>query len=150
MIIQAGNKQLSIRSVPVRTNNKTRESRLFKSTPHFVIKQLVTMIRMYAMYRPLRFFVYISALLSIMGIVPVIRFMANYMSGNGSGNIQSLILGGVLLTAGFIFFITGLLSDLISQNRQLSELSLTKIRELELRHFEGTSSNTAMPEVDRD
>jgi len=108
MIIQAGNKRLNIVSVPIRTNKKTRESRLFRSTPHFVIKQFVTMLRMYIMYRPLRFFVYISALLSFVGIIPVLRFLIKYMSGDGSGNIQSIVLGGVFLTAGLIFFIVRL------------------------------------------
>ncbi len=150
MIIQAGNKQLRVVSVPVRTNNKTRKSRLYKNTPHFVIKQMVTMARMFVMYRPLRFFFFISALLSILGAVPVIRFLVNYFSGDGAGNIQSLIIGGVLLTAGFVFFVTGLLSDLISQNRQLSELSLSKIRELELQFLSAMKSNNTAPGTDRD
>lgn len=150
MIIQAGNKQLTVLSVPVRTNRKTRESRLFKSTPQFVLKQLVTMLRMYMMYRPLRFFAYISAILSILGMIPVVRFIFKFISGDGSGNIQSLILGGILLTAGFIFFVTGLLSDLISQNRQLSELALTKIRKLELRQMDIADQAAVQREADRE
>jgi len=133
MIIQAGNKQMNIVSVPVRVNKKTRPSRLFRSTPHFVMKQMVGMLRMYAMYRPMRFFFYLATFISILGLVPIIRFLLNYLEGNGAGNIQSLILGGALLTMGFTVFVTGLLSDLISQNRQLSEITLTKIREMELR-----------------
>jgi len=132
MLIQAGNKQMSVVSVPIRTNSKTRESRLFANIPQFISRQLVSMVRMYAMYRPMRFFLYLGLLLSLAGILPVIRFLISYFSDGGAGNIQSLILGGVLLTMGFMVFITGLLSDLISQNRQLTEIALEKIREMEL------------------
>lgn len=132
MLIQAGNKQMSVASVPIRTNPKTRESRLFRNIPQFVTRQLVGMLRMYAMYRPMRFFFYLGAMLSLAGTVPVLRFLFLYFSHDGAGNIQSLILGGVLLTMGFMVFVTGLLSDLISQNRQLTEIALEKIREMEL------------------
>jgi len=87
---------------------------------------------MYAMYRPMRFFLYLGLLLSAAGAIPIIRFLISYFSGAGAGNIQSLILGGVLMTMGFMVFITGLLSDLISKNRQLTEIALEKIREMEL------------------
>ncbi len=132
MIIQAGNKQMTIVSVPIRTNAKTRESRLFKSIPHFVGHQLVGMVRMYAMYRPMRFFFYLGTLLSLVGAIPILRFLISYFSGDGAGNIQSLVLGGALMTMGFTVFVTGLLSDLISQNRQLNEITLEKIWEMQL------------------
>ena len=134
MLIQAGNKQMSVASVPVTTNPKTRESRLFTSIPEFVGRQLLSMIRMYAMYRPMRFFFYLGTVLTVLGLIPIVRFLIFYFSGDGGGYIQSLILGGALLTMGFIVFVSGLLSDLISQNRQLSEIALEKVRELELRH----------------
>jgi hypothetical protein len=137
MLIQAGNKQMNVVSVPVRTNSKTRESRLFKNIPQFMARQLVSMLRMYAMYRPVRFFFYIGAFLSLAGLIPIYRFLIFYFSGDGAGNIQSLILGGVLMTMGFIVFVSGLLADLISQNRQLSEIALEKIREMELVNFKG-------------
>lgn len=140
MIIQAGNKQMAIVSVAVGTNPKTRESRLFKNIPQFVARQLVNMLRMYAMYRPMRFFFYIGSLLSIAGLIPILRFLYFYFFGDGSGNIQSLVLGGALITMGFMVFIAGLLSDLISQNRQLSEIALTKIRKLELGEPDGRDS----------
>lgn len=133
MIIQASNKQLMVASVPVRTNPKTRESRLFRNIPQFVARQLVGMLRMYAMYRPMRFFFTLGAALSLLGLFPIARFLIFYFAGDGGGRIQSLVLGGVLLTMGFLVFVTGLLSDLISQNRQLTEITLEKMRELELR-----------------
>ena len=124
---------MSVVSVPVTTNPQTRESRLFTSIPEFVARQLVGMVRMYAMYRPMRFFFYLGTVFTVAGLIPIIRFLIFYFSGAGGGNIQSLVLGGALLTMGFIVFVSGLLSDLISQNRQLSEITLEKVRELELR-----------------
>jgi len=147
MIIQAGNKQMTVASVPVRTNPKTRESRLFRNIPQFVARQLVSMIRMYAMYRPMRFFFYLGALLSLGGLIPILRFLFFYFSGDGSGNIQSLVLGGALLTMGFMVFVTGVLSDLISQNRQLSEIALEKVRELELREHAVAIQKQATPDT---
>jgi glycosyltransferase involved in cell wall biosynthesis len=147
MVIQAGNKQMTIVSLPIRTNVKTRESRLFKSIPHFMAHQLVTMVRMYAMYRPMRFFFYLGTLTSLVGIAPILRFLISYFSGDGEGNIQSLILGGALLTMGFIIFVTGLLADLISQNRQLNEIALEKVREMQLGQID---TNSLPPGAHRD
>lgn len=131
MIIQASNKQMTLASVPVGTNPKTRESRLFRSMPQFIARQSVGMMRMYAMYRPMRFFFYLGALMLIAGVIPILRFLYFYLTGDGSGNIQSLVLGGALSTMGFMLFLAGLLSDLISQSRQLTEVSLEKLRILE-------------------
>jgi glycosyltransferase involved in cell wall biosynthesis len=75
MIIQAGNKQLTIESVPVRTNRTSRPSRLFRSTRSFILQQATTMIRMYAMYRPMRFFFILGAALSLVGLMPILRFL---------------------------------------------------------------------------
>lgn len=132
MVIQAGKKNMAITHVPISINPKTRESRLFKSIPRFVGRQLSSMTRMYAMYEPLRVFFYIGSILSIIGLLPIIRFLFFYFSGNGSGHLQSLVLGGVLLIIGFLTFMIGLVADLISFNRQLTELTLEKIRKIEL------------------
>lgn len=133
MVIQAGKKNMAIAHVPVAINPKTRDSRLFKSIPSFVGRQLSSMIRMYAMYEPLRVFFYIGLTLSIIGALPVIRFLYFYSTGDGAGHLQSLVLGGVLLIIGFITFMIGLIADLISFNRQLTEITLEKIRKIELR-----------------
>lgn len=132
MIIQATSKQMSVVSVPVGTNPKTRESRLFKNIPQFVSRQMVGMIRMYAMYRPMRFFFYLGSLFSIAGMIPILRFLYFYFTRDGAGNTQSLVLGGALTTMGFMLFLAGLISDLISQNRQLTEIALEKVRAVEL------------------
>ena len=131
-IIQAGKKQMAIASVPIRTNPKTRQSRLFKSIPKFIERQLSSMIRMYAMYQPLRFFFYMGMIFSIIGAIPVVRFLIFYLAGEGGGHIQSLVLGGVFVLMGFITFVVGLLADLINFNRQLIEMALEKIRKIEL------------------
>ena len=83
MLIQAGKKHLAVTAVPIRTNPKTRESRLFKSIPKFIERSLTTMVRMYAMYQPLRVFFYIGATLTIIGAAPILRFLYFYMIDQG-------------------------------------------------------------------
>ena len=131
-IIQAGKKHMAISSVPIRTNTKTRESRLFKSIPNFIGRQLSSMIRMYLMYQPLRFFVYIGLTLTLIGLIPIARFLVYYFLGDGSGHIQSLLLGSVILLMGFVTFVMAILADLINFNRQLLEMTLEKVRRIEL------------------
>ena len=129
--IEAGRKRLAIASVPVRTNGKTRPSRLFRNIPQFVAQSLAIMLRIYAMYRPLLFFCYLSALLSLVGLVPIARFLYYYCTGNGGGHIQSLVLGGMTLGMGFVALMIGVVADLVSQNRQMIEMVLEKVRRLE-------------------
>jgi len=132
MLIQAGKKHMAVASVPVDTNPKTRESRLFKSIPKFIERQLTTIVRMYAMYQPLRVFFFIGLILIVTGAVPIVRFLYFYVTGAGDGHIQSLILGGLLVTMGFLAYLVGLVADLINFNRQLIEMTLEKVRRLEL------------------
>ena len=133
MIIQAANRDMTVVSVPVSTNPATRPSRLFTNIPQFVARQLVSMVRMYAMYRPMRFFFTLGTLVSLLGLLPIARFLFYYLAGGGAGHIQSLVLGGAIVSMGFMVFVTGLLSDLIAQNRQLLEMQLEKVREREYR-----------------
>lgn len=132
MLIQAGRKKIAVLSVPVDTNPKTRESRLFRSIPGFIWQSTITMVRMYAMYRPLKVFVSIGILLCLIGLTPMLRFFVFFLQGQGDGHIQSLIIGGVLLVVGFMTFLIGLLADLINFNRQLVEMTLERVRRLEL------------------
>jgi glycosyltransferase involved in cell wall biosynthesis len=132
-VIQAGKRQLAVISVPIRTNPKTRDSRLFKSVPHFIQNSLGTMVRMYAMYQPLRVFFYIGTALSVAGLLPILRFVYFYFTEGGVGHVQSLVLGGVLMLMGFMAYLAGLVADLISFNRQLAEMTLERVRRLELR-----------------
>lgn len=136
MLIQASRKNMAIMSVPVDTNPKTRESRLFSSMPRFIERTLTTMIRMYAMYQPLRFFFYIGLVLLIIGSLPIIRFLFFYFSGDGGGHVQSLVLGALLIIIGIISFLVGFVADLINFNRHLLEMTLNRVRRLELTRFD--------------
>ena len=131
MLIQAGKKRLAVASVPVGTNAKTRESRLFRSVPEFIGRSLATIVRMYAMYQPLRVFFWIGFALCTLGALPIVRFLYFYALGDGVGHVQSLVLGGVLLMIGFVTFLIGLVADLINFNRQLIEMLLQKVARLE-------------------
>lgn len=133
MLIQAGRKGMKVISVPIRTNEVLRESRLFKSIPHFVFRSLSTMLRIYLMYKPLRAFIGLGMVLAAIGLLPIIRFLYFYLIGDGAGHVQSLILGGVLVVIAVISFVVGMLADLIGFNRQLLEINLEKTREIELR-----------------
>jgi glycosyltransferase involved in cell wall biosynthesis len=131
-VIQAGKRQLAVTSVPVSTNPKTRESRLFKSIPSFIQNSLGTMVRMYAMYQPLRVFFSIGTVLTVIGLLPVIRFLYFFLIGEGTGHIQSLILGVAFMMMGFLSYLVGLVADLIGFNRQLLEMTLERVRRMEL------------------
>lgn len=134
-VIQAGKKDFVITSVPIGTNPKTRESRLFKSVPDFIERSLTTMLRMYTMYQPFRVFVYIGVLLMAAGIIPAVRFLYFYLGGNGSGHVQSLILSTILFISGFQSFLIGLLADVIGFNRKLIEEALWRVKQIETSHI---------------
>jgi glycosyltransferase involved in cell wall biosynthesis len=131
MLIQAGHERMAVASVPVEVNPRTRASRLFRSVPQFLAQSLVTMLRTYTMYKPLRVFTGLGITFVLAGAVPVIRFLVYYLMGQGSGKVQSLILGGVLLIFGFVSLLIGVIADLIAFNRSLLETVLEKVRRLE-------------------
>lgn len=131
MLIQAGRKKLAVTSVPIRTNKTMRPSRLFKSIPQFISRQLVTMARAYTTYNPLRAFVGTGALIALVGLLPIVRFMAYWLVGEGNGHIQSLVIGGALLVLGTVTALMGVLADLVGANRKLIEKTLTHVRHLE-------------------
>ncbi|MCB1758889.1 MAG: glycosyltransferase family 2 protein [Gammaproteobacteria bacterium] len=141
ILIQAGRRNMAVVSVPVGTNSKTRESRLFKSIPSFVARQITTLVRVYAMYQPLKVFFYLGMVLSLTGTIPIVRFLYFFFTGNGGGHVQSLVLGGVFLLMGFVTFLFGLLADLISSNRQLAEITLERVKILELSGRESTDES---------
>ena len=122
-LIQAGNKQLAIVSVPITVNPKTRESRLFTSHTKYVFKSGVTIARAFAMYRPYVVFVSLGMLLLVTGLFPFVRYMYFFFADHVHGlrHIQSLIIGSVLLTGAFIAFTLGVVADLIRINRVLHE-----------------------------
>ncbi len=126
-IIQAGNKRLAITSIPVETNPKTRESRLFKSMGEHVTKSAMTIIRAYIMYKPMVLFTTLGALLFAGALIPFIRFLVLLEFGHNSSGVhhlQSLIAGSVLMIAAVLVFALGVIADLIRINRILTEDSL--------------------------
>jgi glycosyltransferase involved in cell wall biosynthesis len=130
-IIQAGNKGLSITSIPITTNPKLRESRLFKSTGEHVIKSGVTIIRAYAMYKPYIIFGSLGGFLLLLGSIPFARFI--YFSiedGTSRGHIQSLLIGSLLITSAFLCFVLNIIADLIRINRVLVEDNLEQTKRL--------------------
>lgn len=120
-IIQAGQKGFSIVSVPVRTNPDLRESRLLKNISSYVQRSVLTIFRIFITYRPLRFFGFSGSVLFFLGFLIGLRFLVLYFSGEGQGNIQSLILSALLLGGGFQLIIVGLIADLIAVNRKMLE-----------------------------
>jgi glycosyltransferase involved in cell wall biosynthesis len=133
-IIQAGYKRLAIVSVPITTNAKTRESRLFKSTPEHVIKSAAAIIRSLLMYRPYSFFGSLGLVAGVLGLIPFIRFLIYQALGIPGELIQSLIFGGSLLSAALLSLALGVIADLIRVNRHLIEdgLALQKAHQDEL------------------
>jgi glycosyltransferase involved in cell wall biosynthesis len=131
MLIQAGRKRMAVVSVPVRTNGAVRPSRLFRSIPQFIASTGITIVRVYAMYNPLRIFVLAGAAMALIGLAPLVRFLWYYMDGRGSGHVQSLVIGGALLVLGVVTIMLGALADLIGRNRQLLEQTFERVRMLE-------------------
>lgn len=120
-IIQAGRSNMVVESIPVRVNAPLRESRLIRSIPSYVHRSLMTILRIFVLYKPLRFFVYLGSLLFGAGFIIGLRFLYFYLQGQGEGMIQSLILAAVLLLIGVQFVLMGLVADLIATNRRILE-----------------------------
>lgn len=133
MLIQAGRRRMAVMSVPISTNEVTRQSRLFKTIPGFVSRSLSTMMRIYAMYQPLKVFAIAALALAVIGLIPILRFLYFFAIGEGAGHVQSLVLGGVLVVIAALTFLFGLVADLIGFNRRLLEITLEKVRALELK-----------------
>jgi glycosyltransferase involved in cell wall biosynthesis len=130
-IIQAGNKKLEISSIPVITNEKTRESRLFKSTYQHVLKSAGAIIRAYIMYRPYVIFAWLGGLLALGGLIPFVRWgVLQVVDQHPGGHLQSLIAGAVLLMMAFMCVIIGITSDLIRTNRMLIEDTLEHTKKM--------------------
>lgn len=130
-IIQAGYKGLHIISIPVETNPKTRESRLFKSTFEHVRKSAVTIIRAYVMYRPYIVFGWLGGVLFLLGLVPFARFFwLSIEDGSTHGHIQSLLVGSVLMIAAFLCLVLNIIADLVRINRILTEDDLEQTKRM--------------------
>jgi glycosyltransferase involved in cell wall biosynthesis len=130
-IIQAGNKKLKIDSVPVVTNAKTRESRLFKSMHQHVLNSAGAIIRAYIMYKPYVIFTFLAGLFGVIGLIPFVRWaVLQVVDEHPGGHLQSLLIGAVLLILAFLNVIIGIISDLIRTNRMLIEDTLEHTKKM--------------------
>ena len=131
---------MAICHVPVSTNESVRDSRLFSSVPIYIQKSAATIVRVYTMYEPLKVFTSIGLMTFSIGFAISLRFLYYYVGGAGQGHLQSLILSGVLMIVGFQVLLIGLVADVISANRKLTEELLYRVRLIELR---GLAANPA-------
>jgi glycosyltransferase involved in cell wall biosynthesis len=131
-IIQAKYKRLGIESVKVRTNPPTRKSRLFKNMLQHIRMSTMTMLRVYTMYQPFRVFLVIGIVVFLVGAGFGLRFLLYVLAGQGNGHIQSLIFSAVLVMLGFQTSMTGILADLISINRKLTEQNIQRTKQIEI------------------
>jgi hypothetical protein len=120
-IIQAGQKNMSITSVPVRVNGELRPSRLVKSIPSYLKRSIATIVRIFVLYRPFRFFGSIGLGLFGIGFLIGCRFLYYYLQGRGGGHIQSLILASILMGMGFQTILMAFVADILAANRKINE-----------------------------
>ena len=139
-IIQAGKKHMAVESVAIATNPPTRPSRLFRGIPQYVRRSIVTMVRMYLMYQPLRVFFALTCVMMGLGMTLLVRFLYFHFSLGDAAppghHVQSLTLGIGLLIIGFIAGMIGLLADVVNFNRRLIENTLARTRNIELNLLE--------------
>ena len=118
-IVQAGREKMAITSVPVRTNGELRPSRLFNSIWGYVKKSMLTILRAYMMYKPLKSFTFLASIPTVIGLFVGIRYLYYMDVGMAGGHVQSLILGCTLIIIGFLTLMIGLMADVIAANRKL-------------------------------
>ncbi|MDE5781779.1 MAG: glycosyltransferase family 2 protein, partial [Lachnospiraceae bacterium] len=138
-IVQAGRTKIAQTSVPINTNPELRESRLFNSMFGYVKKSMLTILRAFMMYKPMRFFNIIGGIIFALGVLLGIRYLVFFAMGNGGGHIQSLILTSILIFMGFQTILIGLLADLIASNRKLLEDVQYHVRKLD---YDGAKERT--------
>jgi len=140
-IIQAGKKRMAIAHVEVTTNPVTRKSRLFSSMFSYIKQSAATIVRIYAMYEPLKIFSYVGGSIFLVGFAVGIRYLYYYIADSryAPGHVQSLILAAVLMIVGFQIVMIGLVADVISGTRKLLEDLLYRVRVMELDDRERSS-----------
>jgi glycosyltransferase involved in cell wall biosynthesis len=132
-IIQASQQNLKIASVPIGTNKDLRRSRLIKSIPQYLTWSILTILRVYIIYRPIRFFAVLTLVTGLPGLILVGRFLVLYVMGQ-FGYVQSLQIGTGLIVISLLFLVGGVLADLSAMNRRLLEDLRTKLSRLEDRY----------------
>ena len=137
-IIQAGQKNMAVASVPIRVNADLRPSRLVKSIISYVKKSMTTILRIAIVYRPLKFFATIGTVLIILGVIPGVRFIwLAFTHAGPAGHTQSLILSAILVILGAQMWVMGIMGDLLSVNRKLLEDILYRVKRIE---FDGVKT----------
>ncbi len=133
-IIQAGKKRMAIAHVQIETNSRTRQSRLFDSMFSYIKRSAATIVRIYAMYEPLKIFTYVGVTIIIVGALISSRFVYTFLTEpvSWARHLQSLLVAGVVVIVGVQVLLIGLLADVISANRKLLEDLLYRVRSLEL------------------
>jgi glycosyltransferase involved in cell wall biosynthesis len=150
-IIQAGKLLVATDHVPIRTNAKTRESRLFPSMSSYVRRNAVAIARIYAQYEPLRVFSMVAFALFILALIPLVRFVIAYLNGDGAGHVQSLIFGALLFNAAVVVGALGVIGDLLLSQRIMSQRIFERVRRIELQlgvppsHYEPGAHETGQP-----
>ena len=150
-IIQAGKQLVAVTDVPIRTNPKLRESRLFPSMSAYVRRNTVSIFRIYAQYEPLRVFWLAASIFGVAALALWIRFFWSYLFGSGHGHVQSLIVGAVLFNAAMLLGALGVIGDLLAAQRTLSQRTFERVRRIELQlgigpsHYEPGAHDTGVP-----
>jgi glycosyltransferase involved in cell wall biosynthesis len=151
-IIQAGKLLVAVDHVPIRTNAKTRESRLFPSVPAYIRRNGLSIFRIYSQYEPLRVFWVAALVTGVAAMAFFVRFLIDFISGGGvAGHVQSLIFGGVLFNAAMLLGALGVIGDLLSAQRIMLQRTFERVRRIELQlgvapsHYE---PGAARPETD--
>ena len=136
-VVEAGQKRFAVLSIPIETNPKLRESRLFNNISTFVIRSGLISLRTYTQYKALKIFTIFGGLSFLLGVALGVRFIL-YLAFTDEGlfHIQSVILAAILLLAGFQMFLTGIVADLIATNRSLLDDALKRIKSIELDRIE--------------
>ena len=143
-IIQAGQKNMAITSVAVHVNPDLRPSRLVRGTWSYIRRNLVTMLRIFMIYRPVRFFGYFGGFMFALGFLIGCRFLWHYIHGHGNGHVQSLILAAIFLGMGFQTCLVALLADLAAANRRLIEDVRSRVQEVSVQRSNGVLKKYSM------
>ena len=120
-LIQAGQNDIIVRSIPIGINPSLRPSRLMGSTSEYVGKSIVTILRIFAVYQPFKFFLWIGSILFTLGVIAGMRFLYYFWIGDGAGHLQSVVLSGIFMVIGFQTILVAFLADLHYVNRKLLE-----------------------------
>jgi glycosyltransferase involved in cell wall biosynthesis len=155
-IIQAGKLLVAVDHVPIRTNAKTRESRLFPSIPAYIRRNGLSIFRIYSQYEPLRVFWTAAAITGLASMVFFVRFLIDFISGGGvAGHVQSLIFGGVLFNAAMLLGALGVIGDLLAAQRIMLQRTFERVRRIELQlgvepsHYEPGAERTGAASKDQ-